>query len=287
MGEGRRGSRCYIHTSSGILTSVILVSSVTCILCCNPSGPVYDPFARTLRPMNQPTSRINDTLPPEIISVIFQCVVLRDDADATDTGPPVERHILITVKRARTVSHFLIIPRPTQSYLSTQTLSQVCRHWRSIALGTPALWRKVFVNDTTSDVELQDVLQKSGSLTIDIDIRIDSPKPHHFMGLIAEQVRRWATFCCYVGNHAILLHILASLKGLNAPNLEILRISDTSEEGDSPDDESRGITYPLFNGPSSTPQLRALDLWGLRLDWMNHSFANLTRLEMGLIPDGT
>lgn len=37
--------------------------------------------------MKNTLSRINDTLPPEIISVVFQCVVLRDDSDATDTGP--------------------------------------------------------------------------------------------------------------------------------------------------------------------------------------------------------
>lgn len=106
------------------------------------------------------------------------------------------------------------------------------------------------------------------------------------MGLLAKHARRWGTFCCCIVDHALVLDVLTSLNGLDAPNLESLRISDTSGEGDSPGEVARGRTYSLFHGPSSTPRLRALDSRGLRPDRASHPFANLIHLEMGLLPDG-
>ncbi|KAJ6605174.1 hypothetical protein DFH09DRAFT_1422038 [Mycena vulgaris] len=95
-------------------------------------------------------------------------------------------------------------------------LSQVCSRWHTIAVGTPALWTTIELdNRRNSDGVAHDrALERSGKclLNLEIDMEIgvgEGPA----LQLLAEHAARWKTLALLAAPEPYDLHILSSAKG--------------------------------------------------------------------------
>ncbi|KAJ7887382.1 hypothetical protein B0H13DRAFT_892533 [Mycena leptocephala] len=98
--------------------------------------------------------------------------------------------------------HFLpVYPRfpPLTGILSPTLLTQICRRWREIALGTPALWRAIVLLDEPDDIppehqaDISHVwLSRSGRcpLSISLDENYDG-NAVHLLAVVVPHRERW------------------------------------------------------------------------------------------------
>ncbi|KAJ7712458.1 hypothetical protein B0H16DRAFT_1260487, partial [Mycena metata] len=168
-------------------------------------------------------------------------------------------------------------------------VSQVCRTWRSIALHTPSLWRRISLGPQQQ--MWRERIYRAKACSLDVQLlpwrtnragaivpqRLDIHTVQLCMHLVAPFVRRWRSLTIYLSDYEPFLanaalsgccHDLVKRRG-RAPLLEelivVYRANDDTKE------------FCLFSG--CTPKLRRLTVDGLRLTWLPSLFQNLTFLD--------
>jgi len=114
-------------------------------------------------------------------------------------------------------------------------VSQVTQHWRNVAIATPGLWTQIYVpNNGHLDI-VAAYLTRSGSLPLDIDVKMSVEDPficlpptHSIVEAITPHVTRWRRFsirvlapgdifpCCLIVSAPLLL-LFWNLSSLNSP----------------------------------------------------------------------
>ncbi|KAG8921175.1 hypothetical protein FRC02_000408 [Tulasnella sp. 418] len=165
-------------------------------------------------------------------------------------------------------------------------LSQVCRYWRDIATGYPALWG--YINITSyEDRALERVsmtLERSGNHPLDIVICDSAAYLKHvdkIKNLVIPHASRWRSFrSTYFINSDPVIHIFLKQRTLgytaiSSPLLEVLRIGEMDYDAVDPEVHYMQRFY--------TPRLRRLDLstslWEEMPQWLD--WGDLTHFTIG------
>lgn len=166
--------------------------------------------------------------------------------------------------------------------LSPQTLTQICRTWRLVALGTPSLWRNVYIDQNTKLAMTEIWIERSKAVPLDVCVElVDTSKVEHarrIAALLAPHAERWRVFRW--SSSLGLEEAFTAISGKKAPLLEVLSLDDRSFISSTflhpyHDQKSR-----LFGGPGSTPRLRVVEHWRVPTSWIEHPLRNLTSLDL-------
>ncbi|KAH9936687.1 uncharacterized protein B0H18DRAFT_1206927 [Fomitopsis serialis] len=158
-------------------------------------------------------------------------------------------------------------------------VSHVCRRWRFVALGCPALWSRLTVKGPASCQWLPEFLARSNQVSLSMAISFEThssfgfgtPLPEELISIALSSLRRMRTLKIDAAP-GYSPEIMKLLEG-PAPLLEDLYISETKPSG---------ILDPLnqlLRCPE-TCRLRRLDL-KCPVDWAGISLSGLTRLSVG------
>ncbi|TFK73216.1 hypothetical protein BDN72DRAFT_834876 [Pluteus cervinus] len=198
--------------------------------------PPHTPSSSSCRSPEEAPSRFLytlSTIPNEILSLIFEW------------GARYTPNAGLIVPR----SPFLPI-QPSSDVPLQETISQVCRLWRDLAIHTPGLWTTIYVplaeptlgptNSTDPDsVEryfkrtqkrLRTYLARSQSLPLDIILYCTKPRSWIWTDSLITQLTqhswRWRSLCIIVPQYGpILTSVLCQLRDLQAPKLRRLQIT--------------------------------------------------------------
>ena len=148
--------------------------------------------------------------------------------------------------------------------------SQVCRHWRAIALNYAILWTSIMDFDKDSFEWTQELLGRSKQMPLNISCRTVACRPKH-LDLVLGLSSQCRTFCLAVKEFTdVFLNAIQK----PAPHLEVfgVRLNWGGEAG--------VMTLPkiLFNGDA--PKLREVRLYCCRFDITTPAFSQLTCLEV-------
>lgn len=166
-------------------------------------------------------------------------------------------------------------------------VSHVCRAWRSLALCTPWLWRRIHLDHRMDmwtervhrakacslDVKLLPLFVSSGTVYRQF---LDPSTAQWYMYLIVPTIQRWRSleirfthYTPFLWNAALTELCSRSSKARAAPNLEELTLVYPSN-----DDAKE---FCLFSG--FAPRLKRVTIDGVRLSWTPSLFQNLTYLD--------
>lgn len=168
-------------------------------------------------------------------------------------------------------------------------VSQVCRHWRTVALETPSLWTKIEIScmDQSPYEKVTAFLERSKSLPLDIyidseppdDLSDDEDVPEELskvdldrlLALLVPHVPRWGSLEVHVGSYEHMYTILKAVSDPSVPPAAQLRDLQLYHHEESDDDDTTfskpeySDHFTLFSG--SAPQIRSISLWGVHVDW--------------------
>ncbi|KAI0926678.1 hypothetical protein AcV5_007404 [Taiwanofungus camphoratus] len=167
------------------------------------------------------------------------------------------------------------------------TVSHVCRAWRSLALHTPSLWRRVSLDSRLYMWKYRIYRAKACTLDIQLIPRhsisewpyytdyIDVHTVQSYMHLVTPYMRRWRSLeirfeldAPYLWNAA-----LSACCG-HSPSVQAVALQKLSLVYPGNDDTKE---FTLFGGYA--PRLREVTLCGIRLAWLPSLFQNLTFLD--------
>ncbi|KZT64052.1 hypothetical protein DAEQUDRAFT_753137 [Daedalea quercina L-15889] len=166
-------------------------------------------------------------------------------------------------------------------------VSHVCRAWRTLALHTPALWRRVTLDGRlqmwqqrilrakacTLDIQLTPQPQDFGGITV-MPI-LDAYTVMNYMSIITPLIYRWKSldirFDAYSSDlwNATLSACRVQTPAAHAPFMRELTLIYPGN------DDTR--EYALFN--NYAPRLRRVTLCGIRLTWSRSLFQDLAYLD--------
>jgi len=152
---------------------------------------------------------------------------------------------------------------------TTRSVSQVCRHWRAVALNYPILWTSIMDFDKDSFEWTQELLGRSKQMPLNIGCPIAACRPKN-LDLVLDFGPQCRTFCLEV--EAFTEGFLNAIQK-PAPHLEVFGVHLKWGEA--------GVTtLPkiLFNGDA--PKLREVHLKWCRFDVTTLAFSQLTCLEV-------
>ena len=166
-------------------------------------------------------------------------------------------------------------------------VSHVCRHWRYLALHTPALWRRISLDSRLR--MWSERLARARACTLDVEILPQAqlipsrPRRHYldaqtvqlYMHMISPYINRWRSLTIDFEHYApYLWNASLSVCCGFGPSVQALRLEHLSLVHPNNDDTKE---FLLFNGYA--PRLRSVKLNGIRLTWMPSLFANITSLD--------
>lgn len=192
------------------------------------------------------------------------------------------------------------------------TVSHVCKHWRGVALETPALWSEIDVETgrhaAPSYRRASTYLSRTKEYPLSISIEVNqwhsddesvsseqsdylspetSAQLHRIMDLLLPYTRRWQDFKLTAGDyfhfHAVLSRLCDAPPALLLESLELNHMDDELEPGPSL------FPYPNHKTPfvlfdNNTPRLRHVSLCGVHVDWRNTTFLkDLHSLELAYL----
>nr|GAT57568.1 predicted protein [Mycena chlorophos] len=111
-------------------------------------------------------------------------------------------------------------------------LAAVGRQWRRLALKTPALWTTVVVTHDKQPDLLQELVLRSASLSLDVEIRLEAFR-YRFdtaytkqLDILVAEIHRWRSLAVYTTN-PVLRTIRNHIQGVLMPLLQHLRVVQT------------------------------------------------------------
>jgi len=195
-------------------------------------------------------------------------------------------------------------------------VSHVCKHWRDVAVESPALWTTITFTEGAPFEKSRIWIERSKGRPLDINIDCtipadgdpdanpdedksdeeaseeeESKEPPPFfskddlstiLDIITPHVERWRTLEVMVNIYEYVHNIMQRLvQCSSAPLLEILQLYhyEDCEEYDTFEPAHFKTPFLLFNG--NAPNLTHVALWGVHLPWEESTFlSGLTDLEL-------
>jgi len=158
-------------------------------------------------------------------------------------------------------------------------IAQVCRHWRSIALGCGELWKRLVFSSPEATNEM--VHRSNGvSLIVQAESFYDRGIYENIRTVISDMRRVSVLHLSFPPHH--LQHLLQELSA-TAPQLESLRLRTPSYSTHRRDILNFDFSGDSFNMPDfiHTPSLRLLELTRCKFSWQPPpSLCGLTHLEL-------
>lgn len=167
-------------------------------------------------------------------------------------------------------------------------MSHVCVHWRALALGTPSLWRNIYVPSTISMRKISDefidtCVQRSLSQPLNIAIRDTAPDRTHVLDLLdrVDIVSRLRALSVSQTSDDPDVCALDRLSDKVYPSLESLSLSLSCINPSEP--------YPLHldhypdSFTLSAPQLRSLSVRSV-VPWNHLDISTLSSLDVAAMP---
>ncbi|KAI0669020.1 hypothetical protein C8Q78DRAFT_224551 [Trametes maxima] len=216
--------------------------------------------------------------------------------------PPIDR---LPVEMLNEIFVWMSRPDDTPRYLSVCTsgscgsptqwisVTLVCKHWRSVALGATELWRSVDAIDTIGGVEL--VFARSGNKSVDIGLHSETVILEALPLLAAHAGRVRSLSVCWGHTEslpdvdfAMSTRVLAEISRMEFPMLENLRHDATAM--DIPVmDGALGVDAYMWEGMSPTrlPALQELYLVRSHVPWNSALYRQLRVLHLEEIARGS
>lgn len=192
------------------------------------------------------------------------------------------------------------------------TVSHVCKHWREVALDTPALWSEIDIETgrhaapsyRRASTYLSRTKEYPLSIAIDVNVchsddesvyseRSDSQSPETstqlqgIMDLLLPHTRRWRKFKVTAEDYFHFHTILNRL--CDAPPASLLESLDLHHFDEELEPEPYSFPHPSHKTPfvlfgDHAPKLRHVSLYGVHIDWHNTTFLkNLHSLELAYL----
>jgi len=144
----------------------------------------------------------------------------------------------------------MIVGDKVNHYLMEVVVSHVCRHWRTVSLGYPKLWSKIFHKHDLTAVTLarfEAYMKRSASLPLrlwfDFRAKHYGPLNNQLFDMAIDHARRWQHFTLHSTQNRDLLGCLSRLQNVSAPMLEFLVLSlDPNFDNDEDDNNAPRIT---------------------------------------------
>ena len=202
-------------------------------------------------------------------------------------------------------SPFLL--KPDQDYYAIPSsnfqllVSQVCHHWRQIALSTSSLWNILHLSAPEHLPRAQGYLTRCTRSTQLLDIIVDTvAEPEYLQGgnlfrtelqevfeIIIPHVKRWRSFHLKVRDHdckALARKYLSTCGP--APNLQTLQLYHFEDYRTAQNLYLATYRPPVVVFDNDLPSLRNVSLIGVNLPWADSPYlAHLHILELALHPE--
>jgi len=155
-------------------------------------------------------------------------------------------------------------------------LTQVCRYWKSIAVGLPSLWTKLAITSVIPFTIVSTYLERAQHLPLDLEVDLqcdgfNSTERQQLLDtwkLVHSHSSQWRSLIIQLGPDDAKT-VLDSLCDLNAPLVKELEVTCTTHLPE---------TTPLFNG--GLPSLTSLRLAGISLHRFTTLLPQITQLHL-------
>jgi len=213
-------------------------------------------------------------LPNEILSYIFQLGVMDEEKAEIESEVKVDEE------------------GPTEKVGFQILVSQVCRMFREVAIGTPCLWTQIHILDLAPPrIDfVRTCVERSGCSKLDVMVDSDDPRLGHepepietLMTILVPHIHRFQRFTVRLRGFQSLYRIMQVLDR-PAPQLETLELSDIDYENAFDEDDPFSPTElrePLVLFGGVTPKLESVSLDGAHVAWKSCDFTDLVELHLG------
>lgn len=148
------------------------------------------------------------------------------------------------------------------------------------------MWRFVLINDDTPLLRTQEVLRRGKAVPILISAYLSATtclnRGSEIVQLLLRHVSRWQFVVWAHLGLGLTQQLLSGLAGARAPYLETLRV-DNRGLAEQREIEVEQEASDLFDGASSVPCLKMVQLMAVELRWETQPFRDLTYLELGCL----
>ncbi|KAG6899794.1 hypothetical protein C0993_006918 [Termitomyces sp. T159_Od127] len=197
--------------------------------------------------------------------------------------------------------------KPDQDYYAVPSshfqllVSQVCHHWRQVALRTASLWSMLHFREPAHIARAQEYIARCSSSPHLFDILVDTVADgDHIPGvtlcreelqqifkLICPQVKRWRAFHLKICDHECKATARQHLSTCGpAPNLETLQLYHFEDYLTSQNLYLATYRPPVMVFSNDLPRLKNVSLIGVNLPWAHSPYlAHLHTIELALHPE--
>lgn len=173
--------------------------------------------------------------------------------------------------------------------VSHLTVAAVSQRFREIVISSPFLWRRIYVSDVSPYHRTHTWVERSSQnpliITIDWSTEEKGKRTrqvsdiHEVMQILLPNCDRWSSFDFSSNDYDLIFYVLQRLEGLDVPLLQDLELNHHEDS-----EANEHFPWPemaqSFNILGNAPSLKAIDLWGVHIDWSSALFRHLQSLSL-------